>query len=172
MPPSSLRCSLVLPLLLRGGHVRGERNVQRNEQDEELRAFADAAQELADRKMGYEQALAELEQNPDDLDAELFVEEFKSQMAGLRGGLDLSYDGFGDRVDSHLEKVLEPMLNKVESCYKELCRTKANILRQKAQGYKNLESQRAQAKRHVEKKICNIMNQVAYLNVCISHNGH
>ena len=75
------------------------------------------------------------------------------------------------KIDTHLVTI-EARLNAVESCYKELCRTRENILRQKAQGYKNLESQRAQAKRRVEKKICNIMNQVAYLNVCISHNGH
>jgi len=129
-------------------------------------------QELEVAKANYKDALFELSSNPGHSGAQSTVDDFETDMANLRGGLDLSYDGFSDRVDSHLEKVLEPMLNKVESCYKELCRTKANILRQKAQGYKNLESQRAQAKRHVEKKICNIMNQVAYLNVCISHNGH
>ena len=80
-------------------------------------------------------------------------------------------DAETNAIDTELV-TLEAGLNAVESCYKELCRTRENILRQKAQGYKNLESQRAQAKQHVEKKICNLMNQVAYLNVCISHNGH
>ena len=80
-------------------------------------------------------------------------------------------DCYTDCVDTHLV-YLEERLAETESCYKKLCRTRDNILRQKAQGYKNLESQRAQAKKHVEMKICNIMNQIAYLNVCISHNGH
>ena len=66
----------------------------------------------------------------------------------------------------------ESQISSFENVYKKISRARENVLRQKAQGYKNLESQRAQAKRRVEKKICNIMNQVAYLNVCISHNGH
>jgi len=75
-----------------------------------------------------------------------------------------------DNIDKHLKDHLEPFLNRVESCYKELYRTKENILRQKTQGYKNLEKQRLQAKQTMEKKVCNIGSQIEYLNICISHN--
>ena len=84
--------------------------------------------------------------------------------------IDVKDDMETDKIDLHLSKVLESKLNEVESCYKELYRTKENIIRQKTQGYKNLEKQRLQAKQSMEKKVCNINNQIEYLNICVSHN--
>ena len=84
--------------------------------------------------------------------------------------MNIKSDKYTSLLDSEI-KCLEGKISMVENCYKELCRTKLNIKRQKAAGNKNLKSQRLRAKKHIEKKICNLVKQVEYLDVSINHNG-
>lgn len=69
-----------------------------------------------------------------------------------------------------INKLVEAELSNVESCYKELCRSRENILRQKETARANLQAQREQAKKVVEQEICNVSQQITYMSVCINYN--
>lgn len=69
-----------------------------------------------------------------------------------------------------INKFLECELARVESCYKQLCRSRENVLRQKETATETLRSQRDQAKKAVEEKLCNVAQQITYMSLCINHN--
>ena len=73
-------------------------------------------------------------------------------------------------VIDRINKLLESEIANVETCYKELCRSRENIIRQYDTAKKNLKTQREQAKKAVEDEICNVSQQITYMSLCINFN--
>lgn len=69
-------------------------------------------------------------------------------------------------------KILYYESNQVQICYKQLCRSKENILNQLRIATEHLEKQRLIAKTSLEKELLQITNKISYMSVCINSNIH
>jgi hypothetical protein len=78
-------------------------------------------------------------------------------------------DALTGHIDALLVKV-ERKISEHEDDQAYVCQARDNVIRQSEAGYGNLESQRLRAKMKLEMKICNIEEQIAYLDICIKAN--
>ena len=61
-------------------------------------------------------------------------------------------DNYTNKIDKHLSYV-SYHTKYLENVFKTICHSRKNLIRQKQQGYKNLESQRHKAKKYTERLI-------------------
>mgnify|MGYP003949210027 CR=1 FL=1 len=60
--------------------------------------------------------------------------------------------------------------NKVQICYKDLCRSRDNILNQLEMANHHISRQKTIVKNSLEKELCQITDQINYMSVCINSN--